>query len=643
MRGFDGNSQGGQALMELPVTVQKQQGPASSASLDTEVRSRLAEAEITSEGKSTVSECLRDLKKRLSRLGPDWQVRPFGSFANGLCTRDSDLDATCFRQDLDADQYKNANEELKLRLLPLLRSHPRFEVVEEIWAARVPILKLRFDQVLEVDLSCHNTEPLPNTQLLRAYVELHPIVRDLVVAIKLWAKTANVCGAKYGHLSSYSLTLMTLYFLQVDPIAQMPCLPTWAFTGSRGTPAAAQMKWSFSQSLSSLLHRFFCFYAYEFDWGTEVVSVRVGRRSGKSDTEHGEMRGLWVARLHVADPFLKERNLNCVLGQQQEQGLYARICEAAMALQNSTVPVGLGSPNADGGQTKPATPTTAGQGQLAVWNGPGGGDREDDVSTTVISGFDIDSSGGTATGKLNNGPIATGKISLNGHTGGQGAGGPGPGLAQGHGSSSQLSGQGQGASAWPPTGGSADQLLLAGAGTSGRDAPSIAVGPPRRRNEEVAMAAAEAKQQQRSHPSNLAPPGRQLQQQQSFGGQQLAELGGPPGGPPPFGPPGLPGQGRSPGFGAGFPPSGFAPPPTLVGGGFGPPPTGMMPAFAAPPRHANALGSGGPPAAGDLPRTSWGQLQPAPELSQTRNYPRHPVAPEPECVPITLLEKAWSL
>ena len=93
----------------------------------------------------------------------------------------------------------------------------RFEIIEEVWSARVPILKLRFDGKTDVDLSCHNLQALQNTYLLwarppsperallvsreclllfslvslssaKAYSMLNPVVRGLVITVKLWAK-----------------------------------------------------------------------------------------------------------------------------------------------------------------------------------------------------------------------------------------------------------------------------------------------------------------------------------------------------------------------------------------------------------------------------------------------------------------------
>ncbi|CAK9009021.1 Terminal uridylyltransferase 7 (TUTase 7) (Zinc finger CCHC domain-containing protein 6) [Durusdinium trenchii] len=132
----------------------------------------------------------------------------------------SDLDATCYElketQDEEEEQKQPA-EILSERLAPLLREHPEFTMAQEVLHARVPILKLCFEGELEVDLSCHNTLPLQNTKLLKAYSSLDERIRDLVITVKLWAKANGVCGASQSHLSSYALTLMAIYFMQ-DPV-----------------------------------------------------------------------------------------------------------------------------------------------------------------------------------------------------------------------------------------------------------------------------------------------------------------------------------------------------------------------------------------------------------------------------------------
>ena len=59
--------------------------------------------------------------------------------------------------------------------------------------------------------------------------------------------SAQVCSAPKGYLSSYSFSLMVIYFLQVDQ--QLPCLPVEAFS-SLGPTSALPYEWSCRAPLS---------------------------------------------------------------------------------------------------------------------------------------------------------------------------------------------------------------------------------------------------------------------------------------------------------------------------------------------------------------------------------------------------------
>jgi len=285
-----------------------------------------------------LAECVRKLADVVEKMGPGWKVSPFGSVANGFLTSGSDLDVTCFHEDINEQDSSKAIKELQTKLLPMLQRHPRFEIIEEVWSARVPILKLIFDGKTEVDLSCHNLQALQNSALLKAYCNLHPLIRDLVILIKVWAKSDNVAGASEQHLSSYSWTLMTLYFLQVDAALQMPCLPTSAF-GSTGTvDAGIPHTWTCQLSLWALFHRFFSFFVNEFQWGTEVISVRLGKREVIGSPSFQSLPGNTLQRIHLEDPFLRNRNLNCVLGHAQEHLLRARLQQALRSLAGGALP-----------------------------------------------------------------------------------------------------------------------------------------------------------------------------------------------------------------------------------------------------------------------------------------------------------------
>jgi len=315
--------------------------------LGDDIKQRLAECEITDFGRQRLSRCLLELRSIAEQMGHGWEVKPFGSAVNDFGTESSDLDVTCCQ--LDAVLGAAAAEVLGDKFLPLMRAHPAFVVEEKILAARVPILKLRFEGQLEVDISCNNLQPVRNTRLLKAYAELDLRVKELGLAVKLWAKAADVCGSRWN-LSSYAMTLLVIYFMQVHPEVQLPNLPVSAFEeGADGTTDPGVLKaknsWDCSLTVPDLLVRFFQFYATEFEWGKEVAAVRFGERRSSSDPVFQALRARNASRLHIEDPYEFGRNLH---GYIEESKLRKVFCEALSKVLSDLTPIGLcPSSNAD--------------------------------------------------------------------------------------------------------------------------------------------------------------------------------------------------------------------------------------------------------------------------------------------------------
>jgi hypothetical protein len=302
----------------------------------------LAKLAPTKSDLKTAATCLTELVKLSQELGPGWSARPFGSLASGFHTRFSDLDVTCFSDGDDASPKSHASSVLA-RFLPLVQKSESFEITEVISSARIPIMKLRFAEKLDVDLSFQNTDPFPNTQLLKAYAKLSPLVRQLVTLVKLWAKAEGVSGAPNGHLSSYSFTLMAIYFMQVDPLVKMPCFPASLFDGNKRLPETIKVHWQCPLVLPVLIARFFEFYATQYSWGYEVVSVRVGQRLYTTEPSYSQLpvNSDGTAMPHIEDPFLLARNLNCVLGWEQTSSLQHKFCMTLRAIQMGSAPFGF--------------------------------------------------------------------------------------------------------------------------------------------------------------------------------------------------------------------------------------------------------------------------------------------------------------
>lgn len=283
-------------------------------------------------------------------LGQGWRVEIFGSGANEFCRTGCDLDLTVVQEDCHTEvDGPSAVYHLQERLQPLLGGHPDLAISGQVYGAKVPILKLRFENALDVDISYHNLRALRNTRLLKAYSALCPEVQELVVAVKCWAKAAGVCGAVGRNLSSYSFTLMCIYYLQVDPGVRLPCLPTSAFGyGDLGWDdprvQAVIATWRPPNwSLCRLLEGFFHFYCADFAWGREVVSVRLGDQSRNDGSSFDMLPYRWALRIHIEDPFELVRNLHCVLAMDREGHLVNALHEGFRRTSAGMAPMGLES------------------------------------------------------------------------------------------------------------------------------------------------------------------------------------------------------------------------------------------------------------------------------------------------------------
>lgn len=90
----------------------------------------------------------------------------------------------------------------------------------EVILAKVPILKFSDAQYgFNIDLNCNNAVGIRNTHLLYCYAQLDWRVRPLIVIIKLWAQANKINDAKNMTISSYSLSLMLIHYLQCKSLS----------------------------------------------------------------------------------------------------------------------------------------------------------------------------------------------------------------------------------------------------------------------------------------------------------------------------------------------------------------------------------------------------------------------------------------
>ncbi|XP_077988931.1 poly(A) RNA polymerase GLD2-like [Glandiceps talaboti] len=223
-----------------------------------------------------------------------------GSSRNGFGSRNSDLDICLMLAQKNHLISKNVIVNFLNSIHRKIRNNrPSFTRVMVI-RARVPIL--RFSDLrsgIDCDININNATGIRNTYLLQAYSKLDWRVSPLVMMIKHWASVHNINDASQSTLSSYTLALMVLNYLQVgcQPVV-IPSLQElhpedfsshsevrYLFTPNslqKDLPEHLQYTSQNTQSLGELLKGFFHYYANEFNFTTHVISVRLGSTYPKS-------------------------------------------------------------------------------------------------------------------------------------------------------------------------------------------------------------------------------------------------------------------------------------------------------------------------------------------------------------------------
>ncbi|KAG0183227.1 hypothetical protein DFQ29_008587 [Apophysomyces sp. BC1021] len=208
-----------------------------------------------------------------------------------------------------------------------------YESVHTVPRAKVPIVKC-VDPLLQLacDMNVNNTLAIYNTQMIKTYIAIDPRVRPLAMIIKHWTKQRALNNAADGGtLSTYTWTCMIINFLQMREPPILPVLHRIKHVKSDDMVDGCDPSFYSDveslryfgernrESLGGLLYAFFRRFAYEFDYETQVISVRHGRYLYKS--EKGWDRGPDRRLLCVEEPFNVDRNLGNSADDTSVQGL----------------------------------------------------------------------------------------------------------------------------------------------------------------------------------------------------------------------------------------------------------------------------------------------------------------------------------
>ncbi|KYN06222.1 PREDICTED: non-canonical poly(A) RNA polymerase PAPD5-like [Cyphomyrmex costatus] len=144
-------------------------------------------------------------------LWPDSKVEIFGSFRTGLYLPTSDIDLVVI------GMWTN----LPLRTLEralLDRNIAEPSSIKVLDKASVPIVKLiDKESEIKVDISFNMNNGVKSAELINSYKRQYPVLEKLVMVLKQFLLQRDLNEVFTGGISSYSLILMTISFLQLHP------------------------------------------------------------------------------------------------------------------------------------------------------------------------------------------------------------------------------------------------------------------------------------------------------------------------------------------------------------------------------------------------------------------------------------------
>ncbi len=243
-----------------------------------------------------------------------------GSSLTGFGSNSSDTDLCLVIYDskgaVDKKYEDKFNSILKLHEISEILHLNGISINTQVIPALVPILKFSDKSSgIEVNINLNRIVTIRNTHLLHTYSLIDWRVSPLILCIKLWARKNGINCAFNKSLTSYSISLMVIYYLQSvcnPPI--VPCLQKqWPKSFSNdvtqlrlGDVSMIQFISGNDQSLGQLFTKFMRYYSLEFPF-SKVISVRSGSLIDRSlfigENESAGKVWQWKCHICIEEPF----------------------------------------------------------------------------------------------------------------------------------------------------------------------------------------------------------------------------------------------------------------------------------------------------------------------------------------------------
>uniref|UniRef100_A0A8D0AHR7 Terminal nucleotidyltransferase 4A n=1 Tax=Sander lucioperca TaxID=283035 RepID=A0A8D0AHR7_SANLU len=218
------------------------------------------------------------IERIIKELWPTADVQIFGSFSTGLYLPTSDIDLVVFGK-----WERPPLQELE----QALRKHNVAEPfsIKVLDKATVPIIKLTDQETeVKVDISFNVETGVRAASFIKDYVKMYPVLPYLIFVLKQFLLQRDLNEVFTGGISSYSLILMVISFLQLHPRidARNP-----------------------NENLGILLIEFFELYGRHFNYLKTGIRIKNGGAYiAKEEIMKAMINGYRPSMLCIEDPLL---------------------------------------------------------------------------------------------------------------------------------------------------------------------------------------------------------------------------------------------------------------------------------------------------------------------------------------------------
>lgn len=141
---------------------------------------------------------------------PQWDIKTFGSYAQGTQTIYSDLDLVIFKKEkehlTDYEMLKEISQWLRRK---------QFGYNIQFIKARVPIIKVICQKTgISIDISVNRANGYEAAQIIRKKLEEIPVLKPIILFLKILLRVEHLNEAHIGGMSSFLLFSLVFFYYQ---------------------------------------------------------------------------------------------------------------------------------------------------------------------------------------------------------------------------------------------------------------------------------------------------------------------------------------------------------------------------------------------------------------------------------------------